>query len=51
MSRIDTVMETLINRFGYKTKEAKGLALEIVFNLDNHYKIQNATKKRLRRAK
>lgn len=51
MSRIDTVMETLINRYGYKVKETKGLALEIVFNLDNYYKIQNATKTKSRRAK
>jgi hypothetical protein len=32
-------------------KEAKGLAIEIVVNLDNYLKIQNATKARFRRAK
>jgi hypothetical protein len=51
MNRIDTVIETLVNRYGYKTKEAKGFAIEIVVNLDNYLKIQKATKTRFRRAK
>jgi len=51
MNRIDTVVDTLVNRYGYKTKEAKGLAIEIVVNLDNYLKIENATKARFRRSK
>jgi hypothetical protein len=46
MSRVDTVKETLVERFGYKKREAKELAIAIVRNLDNYLIIQEAIRSR-----
>lgn len=49
MSRIDILKETLVDRFGYKKREAKQLATEIIRNLDNFLKIQEVMRQKFRR--
>jgi hypothetical protein len=49
MSAVDTVQETLVNRFGYKKRESKELATEIIRNLNNYLKIQEAMRQKIRK--
>jgi hypothetical protein len=48
MSREETVVETLMNRFGYKKREANQLAKEIIRNLHNYVTIQEAMRQKFR---
>jgi hypothetical protein len=48
MNREEIVAETLIDRFGYKKREAKQLAKEIIRNLHNYVTIQEAMRQKFR---
>jgi hypothetical protein len=45
--RIETFVETLNKRFGFKKKEAKAIASEAMDNLDRHVALQELMIKRL----
>jgi hypothetical protein len=45
--RIETFTETLIERFGFKKKEAKTIAVEAMTNLDRHVNLQEVMIKRV----
>jgi hypothetical protein len=45
--RVETFTETLIICFGYKPKEARGLASEAMDNLDRYVNLQETMIKRL----
>jgi hypothetical protein len=45
--RVEAFKETLATRFGYGRKEAKGIAIEAVTNLDRHVALQETMIKRV----
>ena len=45
--RVETLKETLVNCFGYKSKEAKALSSEAMENLDRYVNLQEMMIKRL----
>lgn len=45
--RVQALKETLATRFGYGRKEAKGIAIEVVTNLDRHVALQETMIKRV----
>lgn len=45
--RVETLKETLATRFGYGRKEAKGIAIEAMNNLDRHVNLQETMIKRV----
>ena len=45
--RIETFTKTLIERFGFKKKEAKTIAVEAMTNLDRHVNLQEVMIKRV----
>lgn len=50
-ARVQTLKETLVQRFGYGRREAGALAEEAMTNLDRHVKLQELSIKRLMEAR
>ncbi len=49
--RVQTLKETLVQRFGYGRREAGALAEESMQNLDRHVKLQELSIKRIMEAR
>jgi hypothetical protein len=49
--RVQTLKETLVQRFGYGRREAGALAEEAMTNLDRHVKLQELSIKRIMEAR